>query len=64
MRKSWRAGLVTGLLLGSLLVVGLGVLMAVSPAEAQIPPDEQIHILRDISTSLKGIERALQNRCP
>ena len=63
MRNSWLAGLVTGLVLGSLLVVGLGVLMATTPAEAQDPSDEQTYIMREIATSLKGIERALQNPC-
>jgi hypothetical protein len=41
-------------------------LMTPTTAEAQLPelPHEQIQILRDISASLKGIEQAVQQRCP
>jgi hypothetical protein len=37
-----------------------------TPAQAQLPAvaNEEIQIMRDMSASLKGIEQALQTRCP
>ena len=65
MKKPW-AVFLAGVLTGIVIVSALLVLTETQVAEAQTPHQlrEQIVLMREMSASLKGIEQALQTRCP
>ena len=66
MKKTWLSAFLAGVLTGVVALGALVTLTHTSRAEAQLPElaNEQIQIFRDMSASLKGIEQALQTRCP
>ena len=66
MKKTWLRSFLAGLLTGVVALGALVTLIQSRPAEAQLPAmaNEEIQIFREMSASLKGIEQALQTRCP
>ena len=66
MKRTWLSAFLAGLLTGVVALGALVTLIQSRAAEAQLPAmaNEEIQIFREMSASLKGIEQALQTRCP